>query len=237
MLTYITKEAPTLKNQINNTTLAHKPLIKIAKKYHYAVCEDEDCTIFEKKEKPWVTIGLVQGYSHNLKTPQLENSKGEIEIDAVNYPGLEINIQLINLDERFSLKTQFYFIGAAITQKTDVYGYELNSLFLKVPIMLEYQLFRGAVNPYVSGGIVFNSQFYYKKTDLEFFDGEIIAQEEIEKKYFENYLNSYGAILSAGIKYKLNHLSFDFGLEYDYYQDGYAFNMLRPRLGIAYLFN
>ena len=49
MLKYLFQESPEVSRETESVTLDHKSLIKISKKYHNAVCTDEQCIIYEKK--------------------------------------------------------------------------------------------------------------------------------------------------------------------------------------------
>jgi len=62
VLKYLFQESPTISKSAENTSLTHKSLIKITKDYHNAVCKDEACIIYEKKEpKIFVYLGPVIG--------------------------------------------------------------------------------------------------------------------------------------------------------------------------------
>jgi opacity protein-like surface antigen len=52
--------------EIEKTSLTHSSLIKLAKKYHYIVCPDEKCIVYERKIKPIKPVfGIHAGMSLN----------------------------------------------------------------------------------------------------------------------------------------------------------------------------
>lgn len=85
ILHYAFSDCPTLKSQIDRTQFNHKSLIKLTKKYHYAMCtSNEDCVEFVAiKDKNRVQIRLMpyggimqytlpqETFSGSLKRPKL----------------------------------------------------------------------------------------------------------------------------------------------------------------------
>jgi len=48
-LKYLMADAPSISNEIDNSTLSHKSLIKVAQDYHGVVCTSGECIVYEKK--------------------------------------------------------------------------------------------------------------------------------------------------------------------------------------------
>jgi hypothetical protein len=58
--------ADDMDKEIENTRLTHKSLIRLAKSYHYKVCDTEDCIIFEKNESNIeIKLAAIIGYTYN----------------------------------------------------------------------------------------------------------------------------------------------------------------------------
>ena len=57
-----------MSKKINNAKLSHKSLIDLTREYHYEVCENQECIIYEKKIPKAVTkYGILTGmYSTSI---------------------------------------------------------------------------------------------------------------------------------------------------------------------------
>jgi hypothetical protein len=65
-LTYMLRDCPSINNEIQNTRLTHKSLIKLTKDYHEKMCSSESCIIYEKgNTSTKVKFGLLMGFSKN----------------------------------------------------------------------------------------------------------------------------------------------------------------------------
>lgn len=65
-LTYMLQDCPGINNEIQNTRLTHKSLIKLTKDYHKKMCSSESCIIYEKgNTSAKVKFGVLMGFSKN----------------------------------------------------------------------------------------------------------------------------------------------------------------------------
>jgi hypothetical protein len=66
-LMYELQDCPEIGNEIQNTRLNHKSLIKLMKDYHEKVCTTESCIIYEKNNlSPKLKFGVIVGASKNM---------------------------------------------------------------------------------------------------------------------------------------------------------------------------
>jgi hypothetical protein len=63
-LTVVMQDCPGISEEIKNSRLNHKSLIKLTKDYHEKVCNSESCIIYERDNtSPKVKFGVLMGFS------------------------------------------------------------------------------------------------------------------------------------------------------------------------------
>lgn len=100
LLSHHMKDASDIQSQINNVKKPnHFNLIKLAKNYHNAVCEDEKCIIFEKQEPLFkVNIESIGGIIKLKKRDELFNK-------SLFQTGVFAHIWMPRVNEKVYLKT------------------------------------------------------------------------------------------------------------------------------------
>jgi hypothetical protein len=138
LLNVYSEDAPQLKDKIKKIqTPSHENLIKLAKDYHYIVCKDEECVIFEQPI-PSFKLQVEPAWGFYFGNKLLP-----FPVNFSSY-GLRIYLQQPRLNERLSFKTGIFFQD--IKDKGEKYS------FLKVPLQLEYIFSTGAIRPFFAGG-------------------------------------------------------------------------------------
>ncbi len=78
ILKYLLRDSPTVLNEVNNATLNRQALIKLASDYHYSICSDKSCIIYERKPtKVKFEFGPLIGYNIELITARSKAFAGE----------------------------------------------------------------------------------------------------------------------------------------------------------------
>ncbi|MBK7029185.1 MAG: hypothetical protein IPH45_08205 [Bacteroidales bacterium] len=151
LLTYLMDHAD-MQDEINSSTLDHKSMIRLARKYHLNVCNDQQCIIYEKKiKKTKMHFGPVYGL--NYQALQLNRFQSYFLLNKVSqYAGLEISINnLPGLYERFSLGTEVLIHEYYLENKKK---YALN-----IPVMARYRLSAKKLYPTIEAGF---SSYYIR---------------------------------------------------------------------------
>lgn len=140
LLNYATKDAPQLQQFINKMRNPnHNNLIKVAKDYHNAVCEDgEKCIVFERSTTFKVQAEPFVGYYFWLR--QQDDFEKIGFTPGFFFGGAAIYASLPELNENWYFKT-----GVLYSQTEDV------NLFI-IPMQLAYVYPKGRVRPTFSGG-------------------------------------------------------------------------------------
>jgi hypothetical protein len=101
-------DAPNLHNEIQNSDLNHKDLIKLGKDYHKYICKDENCIIYAKPlQKVNFNIGLFTGLGYSILSYLY--TEGNLNPKFSDYNSLHIgtflHVRHITTDmEKLSLK-------------------------------------------------------------------------------------------------------------------------------------
>lgn len=87
VLSYLMIDAPSLTDNIKNTSLQRKSLIKLSKNYHNLVCSDKECIVYEKTtEKTGFEFGINAGISlANITDEKVAIRLGSDPIDFVTF--------------------------------------------------------------------------------------------------------------------------------------------------------
>jgi len=140
ILTLYMQDAPELASEIKKIKEPeHKNLIKLAEKYHAAVCDGQKCIIYEKKIPPIkVNLELVGGLTAINEKPFKTYTIG----------GVFGHIWLPRVSEDLYLK-----IGFILASDKNITG------LYKIPLQLEYLYPKGIIRPRVAFG--FSDLFVY----------------------------------------------------------------------------
>jgi hypothetical protein len=161
------QDCPGISNEIQNTRLTHKSLIKLTKDYHEKVCNSESCIIYEKgNTSSKVKFGILLGFSKNMY-----NFGGQFITNYGNNYQIGVALKISNFlmfNEHLKLKANILFekdsksytislpddvhfnhltynnVVYNLRNLTSSYDYlpsikaDVNVLDLKVPIILNY---------------------------------------------------------------------------------------------------
>jgi hypothetical protein len=236
ILNYFISDVPKLQKQVNKISLDHKSLIELAKDYHYAVCDSEDCIIFEKKIKPWILIGITTGYSFTNCLNLATNNDKSFTFNQISYPGLIFSPQFLSFNENSQLRAELYFdkLNAEIIDGDK--GYKLTGLACTLPISIQYMVPTKKIKPYINAGLVFSCLFNSEFYRFSLLNGSIRDKRLIES-ISKDYSNiNIGGLISSGITYSIRNYLIDFGVDYMKYFFSLDSQTLRVKLGIGYIF-
>lgn len=166
-----------MQNDIINSKLEHKQLIKISKKYHEKVCEDEECIIFEKKVKPVkVDFGMIAG--SNFHTLYLyEDLSYEMKVENSYYGGIGFNLRNIPMIyERFSVQLEilinrYYLENSKYSQ-------------LNIPFLIDCKILAKRLSPKVEAGF---SSYIIRNDIVKTEHMSFIAGISLHYEYFKDY--------------------------------------------------
>lgn len=220
VLAYLFREYPDLVKDVQSINLDHKPLINIAKKYHYRVCEGTDCIDYTKSMK---TVWYIEPYmSIDLSWLGIENSHDKTT--SIN-PALGANFRfassrghyLWNFVTGIKISMNNFsddFVASIYSDNETTYRIEVKYGLLSVPLKVEYYLPVETFQPYFSVG--YSNTFLYG------------ADYEVRKVYYsppmvgvpiETEFHSYhgGILIGAGARKKLRNNNFLYlRCEYEY---------------------
>lgn len=166
-----------IQNDIMRSKLEHKQLIKISKKYHEKVCEDEECIIFEKKVKPLkVDFGIIAG--SNFQTLYLNKDLSyEMKVENSFYGGVGFNFRDIPMIyERFSihielLLNRYYLENSKYTQ-------------FNIPFIIDYKLLAKRLSPRLEAGL---SNYIVRNDIIKAMHLSLIAGISLHYEYYKDY--------------------------------------------------
>ncbi|MCX6285640.1 MAG: hypothetical protein NTY96_00820 [Bacteroidetes bacterium] len=217
MLKFLFQDSPEVSKETESVGLSHKSLIKISKKYHEAVCTNEQCIIYEKKiPKVFVFLGPVAGVNVDFL-----NRIGSTFTDRYYYfgdckwkagidpsIGLSLTLTLPSLNERMSVEYDVT-INRFTSKATSTTNDGVNSMLLQNDIsftqynwnnvlMFKYQLSIGKVRPVIIAGgflnYVFNTS--YTRHFSTFLWGQAFQNETFTNNPFSKFI--YGLTIGAG---------------------------------------
>lgn len=151
VLSYYMQDAPNIQPKIKSVKKPeHWNLIKLAEQYHNAVCEDEKCIIYEKKQTSGKVILEVLGGTINYENIDNLNDKFYFQT------GLLVHLWMPKSNEKLFFKTGFLYSHIEDAEKK-IYSY------FKFPAHIGYiapstftirpTLSVGLLSPDYSGGI------------------------------------------------------------------------------------
>lgn len=140
-------DAPELRHRIGKISEpGHRNLTNLARDYHYAVCKDEECIIYQKAMPPFtMEIEPVAGFI---------NYRDHFNYGAMNFlqAGMVLNLWMPMVNEKLYLRT-----GVLLSL------YEGDVAEYTIPFQALYRYPRGVVRPELSCGLNFMSlQPYYQ---------------------------------------------------------------------------
>lgn len=201
-LNYAFSDCPNLYNDIKKTELSHESLIKITRKYHDYVCDDEQCVIYEKS-LPSLMVKIMPAIGYSMSSIHLTSlSFSDVEMDPSFSPffGFWLDWHLPQVNERWSLLT-------GITLQEDYYfGHKENHPYAYASAYRDYHFF----STNVSTNLAF--KYTYPKGDFVpvfFVGGSLII--EIDEEYTE----VEEIVSNSRIKTNRNDLEeiYDFGFQ------------------------
>ncbi len=147
-LSYYMQDAPNFKKKIEEVEKPdHQRLIEIAGDYHKAVCKDEPCIIFEKKEPLFkFNIELVAGLVNYLDVSDLRD---------VNYEhtGFLLHAWMPRTNEKIFLRTGIY--------NSSIYFNIPGEKIYKIPLHIEYVYPGEKLKPKGAFGVSFYRPLYF----------------------------------------------------------------------------
>lgn len=205
LLQYYMKDAPAFYDRINSLkSPEHQSLIKLAEDYHNAVCNDEECIIYEKS-LPRIKIsispfvGFIQYKGYN---------------QYVNELGSYIYFQAPRTNENLYYKTGLVF------HKLSRKGKVLN--VIEIPLQFQYLYSVYRLQPGISAGINVLGIMYKDKINVEHtlclnanLDYKIYNRLYLTTGFNTEYTPLGNMVLNEGSKFDIISYSFDIGLKID----------------------
>ena len=164
IMKYYMQDAPEFQSRIERMGKPeHKNLIKLAEDYHYKVCKDESCIIYEKKKPLFkISLEIVGGIvflsygnsgdpgTHIIGKKYLQTGV----ITNICMPRTSENLYfrsgiIYSNVEAYKIHMQFYTDGSYDWVQTDNYKMSL----FEIPLQLEYIYPKGIVRPKFAYGI------------------------------------------------------------------------------------
>ena len=208
ILQYIFQESPDVLKEIPNTAFDYRPLIKITKDYHKAVCKDSTCIDFTKSTiksldlepafgfiNSWQGLRTSKNYAYNLKP----------------YLGFLLRFK------PFKGYTMWNFLTGLNYSTNDFLGdydntlyggfhgkYRINTKYsiLNIPLTVEYSFPSEKLQPFISMSynnvLVLNAKYSVQRIDNYY----------AIDSYFRKY--QFGFLLGMGLRYNLENKSYIF---------------------------
>jgi hypothetical protein len=200
ILKYLMADYPQLTSEIEHTELNRKSLINLAQDYHYLVCNDEDCVIYEKQVKPIVVLAIEGQYSSLEYMFKMYRYK---QTDHLNF-GLSVNTQIVPLSEKVFFGAALLFGSFRAEDEKEAFFYELKGKDLHLTAQMHINLMQRPFTPFLGGGLVFsrllNTQVYSHQRNYP--NGPLTEELEVPDDYKSIFL---GGIISGGVQYTLNN--------------------------------
>lgn len=213
LLNYTFQDSPELQSDIRKTTLTHRSLVNVTRKYHEIVCPDDDCIVFEAKI-PTFKVRITPFADMSMTYLKISNyhSLDGFEFDPSIKPGfgLGLEVTMPRLNEKLSvcLSGQFkedYFYGNQEkitpyhTERSYVHLYTQN---IYTKIGLKYTYPTGRIRPEVIAGLY---HYYLLNRDIEgskdYVYRGVVTSNTVEVEHFG--INHGGLYIGAGVTGKL----------------------------------
>ncbi|MDP4202087.1 MAG: hypothetical protein Q8861_05285 [Bacteroidota bacterium] len=238
----VLQDRPDMKNEIQNTILTHKSLIRLIKSYDAKVCGADNCTVYENHNAvERLKLGILVGVSknrYNFGDQLVSNYENNFQIGVAlklynflmfnEHFNFKANVLLEKDSKSYTLTKQDgifqYFVAMGDTRV--FVGYDpytnvtqnsisanLNVMDVKIPLTLNYD-FNVSKNTIFTCGLGFSTKIILSQNK----DFKI---DEFYKRYGKN-INSFvsGAVATAGIEGKwLGKHSVFINVAYEYLID------------------
>lgn len=170
-LLYYLKDCPSVSSDIENMSFGSKPLIKVAKKYHEKVCPNEECLVFEDKDRK-LKFEIGGSVSYLFSQLKLNNYIPEnVSLSKSVAYGIGFNISnLAIVSPKFSFSAQiihYNLLYSYDTKELPAYLFAENRLYtlkvLRIPLQLNYKFSNGRLSPFISAGLTTNFRLGQKQ--------------------------------------------------------------------------
>ncbi len=203
-----------IQHDIEDVKLEHKYLIRITKKYHDYVCDDEKCIVYEKTVAPMhLRIAPIAGISTSkIRFSEGQFSGYEFEPNYFPFAGILLNTTIPRLNEKLSVEfetilhnpqyngTYNYYNNS--DGRTDYFESDINILALQPSLSLRYTRPKGIFRPTLAVG--FSSDFILSKEQKTIRESELSGVIHTTESYdtpLESML--YGFIFQLGCNYNI----------------------------------
>lgn len=148
LLYYYMQDAPNFQSRIQSVKKPErKNLIRLANDYHKAVCEDEECIIYEKQSPSIKILPELLGGIINYSNVDNLNDKNYLHTGVIGHMWMP------------RVSEKMYFRTGVLISQLEIEGRE--KVYYKIPIQLEYFYPKGIFRPRIAYGLNFylgNSQ-------------------------------------------------------------------------------
>jgi len=224
VLKYVMQDSPSASKEAENASLTHKSLIKITADYHYSVCKDEQCIIYEKQlPKVHFHLGPVIGANLNFlnrigtsfPTYHYYFLYGDFNPAIDPTVGICLRLTLPALHDRLSVEDNI-LLNRFTTLISSVYtdesiGYtsyddiRCVQYCINNSLLLRYEITAGKVRPVFSLGGFINYAFQssYTRDHQEILNtGTVLRSYTDNENPFKKLI--YGATAGFGVRAKVS---------------------------------
>jgi len=227
-LKYLMADAPSISSEIDNSTLSHKSLIKVAQDYHGVVCTSGECIVYEKKiGKSKTTFGFIGGIAlYTMSSSDRLSGDDEYLKDNHFSGNLSPNIGVFiksnfpTVNEKMFFQYDLTYSNQDLTSSSSIeYPYDyrifqfdqsIKRQSINQSFMFKFERQQGVLRPFWGLGGFFN---YYFSTDYILHVTDMSIGGTIYGNYYsyDSPFNDvdYGASLTTGCNFvALNRLMF-----------------------------
>jgi hypothetical protein len=233
-LKVLMSDTPELQAEINNLNLNSKSLIKISKKYHNLVCDNETCIIYEKNTRLKKNVGFSFGYT-TFQVKEINTLfKTTTKIGSIFTPQIYFNNQLNILNQKMLVKLALSLTSIeSISDMVNFRTLKFDGLLVSAPVSLQYEFTKTTFRPFV--GLGFDIGVFTKRDVFELRTSTGFEQWDLNDYLtigFERY--NYGLFTTAGISYYNQNIQFTIAIDYGSYT--LIKNQVKPYFGVAFQF-
>jgi hypothetical protein len=215
ILNYLFSDAKGLGPEINHTRLEYKSLIKLTKRYHQLTCNEYECIDYSRSTR--MRVILEPCFGMGISSMYFIGDPAKSISSSMTF-GTYLHFIPVRASNRWKTSIGFTYSDCSFKGEYDkysapkVYSYNLVSLdykMIRLPLMVEYCMYRNKWQPFAGGGIenVFLFDTYHTVTSV--FHEEIGNANLDQRSNPDN--NSYdfshfqlGLLARGGIRYQLN---------------------------------
>ncbi|HEY3405311.1 MAG TPA: outer membrane beta-barrel protein [Ohtaekwangia sp.] len=198
----IFSDDPKIKDKIDQSSFNHKDMTRLAKQYHNDVCTAYDYVEYGKHDKTRIYLGGKISYVSSTIQAEEAGEKGH---DTGIGTGLQIEV-IPGFSKRVSLVTGFEYSSVAFDYEYSnlinlglerIYQVKLESDFIRIPVMVQYNFPGKKVQPLLSVGLT--NRFYFNSAT------SVIVLENGENEFpGDFYKHHLGFLGSAGAHVNVN---------------------------------